>query len=206
MTTCIEGFSCAPIPDAIFEIMKGKSFKTDCTIPREELSYLRIRYVDLHGKTQNGEMVVNRRIADTVLSIFKELYAAKYPIEKIRLVDHYDADDERSMTDNNSSSFNFRFISHTTKVSKHGMGAAIDINPLYNPYVKMVDGALSIEPAAGAPYVDRSRDFPMKIDEKGLAFQIFTRYGFEWGGSWDGRKDYQHFEIPDDVIEKWEEG
>lgn len=100
-----RGFSYAPIPDAIFEIMKDKSFKTDCTIPREELSYLRIRHVDLQGKTQDGEMVVNRRIAKTVLSIFQELYAAKYPIEKIRLVDHYDADDERSMTDNNSSSF-----------------------------------------------------------------------------------------------------
>lgn len=203
MTTRIEGFSYSPIPDAIFEIMKGKSFKTDCTIPREELSYLRIRYVDLQGKTQDGEMVVNRRIAETVLSIFQELYAAKYPIEKIRLVDHYDADDERSMTDNNSSSFNFRFISHTTKVSKHGMGAAIDINPFYNPYVKMVNGKLSIEPAAGAPYVDRSRTFPMKIDESNLAFQIFTKYGFEWGGSWEGRKDYQHFEIPDEVIKNW---
>lgn len=203
MTTCIEGFSYSPIPDAIFEIMKGKSFKTDCTIPREELSYLRIRYVDLQGKTQDGEMVVNRRIAETVLSIFQELYAAKYPIEKIRLIDHYDADDERSMTDNNSSSFNFRFISHTTKVSKHGMGVAIDINPLYNPYVKYVDGRLLIEPAAGAPYVDRSRDFPMKIDEDDLAFRLFTRYGFEWGGSWEDRKDYQHFEIPDDVIKNW---
>ena len=203
MTTCIEGFSCAPIPDAIFEIMKGKSFKTDCPIPREELSYLRLRYVDLQGKTQDGEMVVNRRIAETVLSIFQELYAAKYPIEKIRLIDHYGADDERSMTDNNSSSFNFRFISHTTKVSKHGMGVAIDINPLYNPYVKYVDGRLLIEPAAGAPYVDRSRDFPMKIDEDDLAFRLFTRYGFEWGGSWEDRKDYQHFEIPDDVIKNW---
>ena len=43
----------------------------------------------------------------------------------------------------------------------------------------------------------------MKIDESDLAFQIFTRYGFEWGGSWDGRKDYQHFEIPDEVIKSW---
>lgn len=203
MTTCIEGFSYSPIPDAIFELMKGKSFKTDCTIPREELSYLRIRYVDLQEKTQDGEMVVNRRIAETVLSIFQELYAAKYPIEKIRLVDHYDADDERSTADNNSSSFNFRFISHTTKISKHGMGAAIDINPLYNPYVKMVNGKLSIEPAAGAPYIDRSRDFPMKIDEKDLACITFAKYGFEWGGSWEDRKDYQHFEIPDDVIKNW---
>lgn len=195
MTTCIEGFSCAPIPDAIFEIMKGKSFKTDCTIPREELSYLRIRYVDLQGKTQDGEMVVNRRIAETVLSIFEELYAAKYPIEKIRLVDHYDADDERSMTDNNSSSFNFRFISHTTKVSKHGMGAAIDINPLYNPYVKRSkNGVLHVSPASARPYADRSKKFAYKIDTTDLCYREFIRHGFVWGGAWKRSKDYQHFE------------
>lgn len=67
----------------------------------------------------------------------------------------------------------------------------------------MVNGKLSIEPAAGAPYIDRSRDFPMKIDEKDLACITFAKYGFEWGGSWEDRKDYQHFEIPDDVIKNW---
>ncbi len=43
----------------------------------------------------------------------------------------------------------------------------------------------------------------MKIDEKDLACIIFAKYGFEWGGSWEDRKDYQHFEIPDDVIKNW---
>ena len=33
MTPYTEGFSAEPIPDSIFEIMKGKSFKDDCTIP-----------------------------------------------------------------------------------------------------------------------------------------------------------------------------
>ena len=63
MTPYTEGFSAEPIPDSIFEIMKGKSFKAGCTIPREDLALLRVRYVDLQGKTQDGEMVVNRRIA-----------------------------------------------------------------------------------------------------------------------------------------------
>lgn len=67
------------------------------------------------------------------------------------------------MSDNNSSAFNFRFISHTTKISKHGMGMAVDINTLYNPYVKTVDGELSIEPANAADYVDRSRDFCTRL-------------------------------------------
>ncbi|MBQ3746285.1 MAG: M15 family metallopeptidase, partial [Kiritimatiellae bacterium] len=31
-------------------------------------------------------------------------------------------------------------MSHTNTVSKHGAGLAVDINPLYNPYYKMVRG------------------------------------------------------------------
>lgn len=146
------------------------------------------------GQTKEGELVVNKAIADDVLAIFEELYQADYPIEKVRLVDEYDADDEASMRDNNSSAFNFRFISHTTKVSKHGLGMAVDINPLYNPYVKAVKGETSIEPAVAAAYVDRSGDFPYKIDHDDLCYKLFTKYGFTWGGDWEHSKDYQHFE------------
>lgn len=32
---------------------------------------------------------------------------------------------------------------------------------------------------------------------------IFIEKGFEWGGAWTDRKDYQHFEIPTDVINEW---
>ena len=134
-------FSVSEIPDDIFAIMKGKSFKEECTVPRSELRYLLCLHKDKEGRTKVGEMVLNRRIADDVLEIFKELYRQSYPIERMRLVDYWDADDERSMRDNNSSSFNFRFISHTTKVSKHGLGMAVDINPLYNPYYKVLSHA-----------------------------------------------------------------
>ena len=198
-----DKFYATEISDEIFNRIYGKSFKTDCTVPREDLRYLHLLHVDLDGKTHEGEMIVNYHIADTVLDIFRELYEAKYPIEKIRLVDEYDADDETSMRDNNSSSFNFRFISHTTRVSKHGLGLAIDINTLYNPYTKVVDGERIIEPATGEPYLDRNADFPYKIDHNDLAFKLFTKAGFEWGGDWTDRKDYQHFEIPTDVIESW---
>ena len=64
----------------------------------------------------------------------------------------------------------------------------------YNPYVKTVDGELSIEPANAADYVDRSRDFSHKIDHDDLCYKLFTEHGFEWGGDWTHSKDYQHFE------------
>lgn len=187
-------FYISEIPDDIFAKMQGKSYKEDCTVPREDLRYVHVRHMGFDGEVKDGELVVNKAIADDVLAIFEELYKADYPIEKVRLVDEYDADDEASMSDNNSSAFNFRFISHTTRISKHGLGMAVDINTRYNPYVKTVDGKLSIEPANGADYVDRSKDFPHKIDHEDLCYKLFKEHGFTWGGDWTHSKDYQHFE------------
>ena len=186
------------IDDEIFARMRGKSYKDDCTVPLSELCYLRVLHWNLNDEEREGELICNKKIASVLLSIFKDLYMAHYRIEKITLVDEYDADDERSMADNNSSCFNFRFISHTKIVSKHGAGLAIDINPLYNPYVKKVNGKLSVEPANGVPYTDRTKDFPCKIDHNDFAYKVFTSRGFEWGGDWSASKDWQHFEWPDD--------
>lgn len=188
-------FYIKPILDDIFEKMQGKSYKENCTVPREELRYLHILHVGFDNNTHEGELIVNKRIAEDVLDIFKELYKAGYQIEKVRLIDEYNAQDELSMRDNNSSAFNFRYISYSTTLSKHAMGLAVDINTLYNPYIKQVDGRLNIEPANAVQYVDRNRQFPHKIDHQDLCYKLFTKYGFEWGGDWEDSKDYQRFEI-----------
>lgn len=198
-----DGFYITPITDELFERIDGKSFKADCTLPRDDLRYLHVLHVDLDGETHEGEMIVNFHIAQDVLDILQALYKAGYPIEKIRLVDEYGADDELSMEDNNSSSFNFRFISHTTRVSKHGLGLAVDINTLYNPYTKIVDGERVIEPVTAEAYLDRDADFPYKIEKGDLCYNLFIERGFEWGGEWEDRKDYQHFEIPTEQVEEW---
>lgn len=188
-------FSVNAIPDSIFALMKGRSFKADCTVARSSLRYILCLHRDDGGRAIVGEMVVNKAIAKDVLEIFRRLYEADYPIELMRLIDYWDADDERAMTANNSSSFNFRFISHTRKVSKHGMGMAIDINPLYNPYTKtLANGTSIVEPAAGKPYLDRQRKYKYKITRGDLCHRLFRRHGFRWGGDWQSVKDYQHFE------------
>ena len=197
-----QSFTISPITDEIFAKMQGKSFKDNCTVPREDLRYLKVLHVGFDGKTHKGELVVNRLIADDVLDIFKQLYEAGYEIEKIRLIDEYDADDEKSMSDNNSSAFNFRYISYSTKLSKHALGLAVDINTLYNPYVKYVDSRRNVEPANAEKYTDRSVEFLHKIDHGDLCYKVFAEHGFEWGGDWEHAKDYQHFEMPDEWIEK----
>ena len=188
-------FSIHSIPDTIFALMQGRSYKRDCTVGCSSLRYMLCLHRDDGGRSIVGEMVVNKNIAADVVEIFRHLYEAGYPIERMRLIDYWDDDDERAMNAKNSSSFNFRFISHTRKVSKHGMGMAIDINPLYNPYTKTLRGGKTIvEPAAGRPYLDRNRKFKYKITRGDLCYRLFRKYGFRWGGDWKTMKDYQHFE------------
>lgn len=201
-TISSEDFYISEITDELFEKMQGKSYKDDCNVPREDLRYIHILHKNLEGDTCEGEMVCHKIIAQDLLEIFEELYLNDYPIERMVLIDEYGADDETSMTANNSSCFNYRVISHTTKISKHGLGIAVDINPLYNPYTKIVDGTRIVEPAAGEPYLDREADFPYKIDEDDLCYKLFIEHGFEWGGSWTRAKDYQHFEMPDPVADE----
>ncbi|MBQ9641373.1 MAG: M15 family metallopeptidase [Bacteroidaceae bacterium] len=184
-----------PLPDSVFLRMKGRSYGADCTVARSELRYLQVEHWDADGVSRVGELVCNKAIAQDLLEIFRQLYDAKYPIGSIRLIDDFDASDELSMTANNTSCFNFRFVTGTRTVSKHGLGMAIDINPLYNPYIRLRDG--HVEPAAGRAFVqDRHRrtDIPMKIDANDLCCKLFKQHGFKWGGDWKSVKDYQHFE------------
>ena len=198
-----EKFSISKIDDKIFKRIQGKSYKENCTVPIEDLRYLQILHKDLAGSTHEGEMICNAHIAEDLLEIFKKLYEAAYPIERMRLIDEYESDDETSMLANNSSCFNFRLISHTNIVSKHGLGLAVDINPLYNPYIKEVNGKRILEPSTAEEYIDRKKDFPYKIEENDICCKLFKEYGFEWGGDcWDNRKDYQHFAIPDEIVAK----
>ncbi|MDL2236880.1 M15 family metallopeptidase [Christensenellaceae bacterium OttesenSCG-928-K19] len=193
MIMVAEGFTAQPIPEEIYERMLEKSYPEDCPIPLEELRYLRVLHIGFDGENHEGEMVVNVQIAEDVLHIMKALYDNEYPIEKMALIDDYDANDERSMTDNNSSAFCYRVVKGTNTLSNHARGLAVDINPLYNPYVR----GGRVEPEAAQPYVDRSQDNPYFLRSDDLCVQLFKEYGFTWGGDWNGYKDYQHFDIRD---------
>ena len=173
----------------------GCSYQENETISLGELRYLRVLYLGFDGETHVGELIVNQSIAKDILEIMSELYRQSYPIERMVLVDAYGADDESSMSDNNTSAFNYREVAGTSTLSKHALGLAIDINPRYNPYVKQGEGGeLLVSPANGAEYADRSREFPHKIAKGDICLRLFQEHGFSWGGDWNYSKDYQHFE------------
>lgn len=183
-------FVSRPIPEAVKARMQGKSMPDKATIGYDELRYLTLYHYDYQGNIRQGEMVCNQAIAHDLLSIFKTLFVEAYPIQSIRLVDDFDADDEASMEANNTSCFNYRTKVGTKMISKHAMGLAVDVNPLQNPCIKHGH----VHPETAKDYVDRTQDFPHKIDKEDLCKKVFASHGFSWGGNWGGSKDYHHFE------------
>lgn len=199
-----DGFYHEPLSDNLKRYITGVSYPsasedtentTDSAITYDELRYLHILYYDFDGNPAQGELICNELIANDLAEIFYELYYNEYRLERVRLIDEYDGDDNASMEDNNTSCFNYRVVKGSSSLSKHALGLAVDINPLYNPYITYSDaGEEQIAPMSALPYADRTQSFPYKVDEKDLAYRLFKEHGFTWGGDWNSCKDYQHFQ------------
>jgi hypothetical protein len=128
--------------------------------------------------------------------VFGELYERRFPIRRMRLVDEYDGDDDRSMAANNTSAYNCRRVAGSDRWSEHAYGKAIDLNPVQNPYVR----GGSVAPPEGVPFadVDRSQEATVPrgvVTDGGPVVRAFRRIGWEWGGYWNASKDYQHFSL-----------
>lgn len=168
--------------------MVGVSWREGCPVPLEQLRYLQLRHVGLDGAAHTGELVVHADVVDDVVAAFGRLYELRFPIERMRLVDDYGADDDASMRANNTSAFNCRTVAGTDRWSNHAHGLAVDINPLRNPYVR----GDRIDPPEGAAYADRSNRRPGMLHAGSPEVAAWTDRGWDWGGSWSSGQDYQH--------------
>jgi hypothetical protein len=170
------------------------SWHRGCPVGPEQLRRIRLRYVGFDGRSHTGQLIVNERVVPDVIAVFRQLYAARFPIRRMRPVDVYHGSDSRSTAADNTSSFNCRFaVSPGPKHwSMHAYGEAIDINTVENPYIL----GSSVLPPAGKAFADRSRARPGMAVEGGVLVRAFDGVGWGWGGRWSGReKDYQHFSV-----------
>jgi hypothetical protein len=166
------------------------SWRPGCPVGPVELRLLRVDHWGLDGRVHRGELIVHRDHARRILAVMEKLFKARYPIQRLRPVDAYRADDDRSMAANNTSGFNCRRVSGSSRWSEHAFGRAIDLNPLRNPYVTR-GGRVS--PPAGRPYADRGRRAAGMIHGGDAVVRAFAAAGWRWGGHWSGSRDYQHF-------------
>lgn len=194
----LMNFTIDKIPDTIIKNMVDKSiWKKECPIAISDLSLLEVRHYNFSNQILNGQLIVLGSLAEDVINIFKELFILKFPIHSIKLINEFDGDDELSMAANNSSCFNFRTILGTDLLSMHSYGAAIDINPLQNPYI-IQPPSDNIFPKNGLEFLDRNNIRAGMVEP---IVEIFNKYGFtEWGGNWRTPIDYHHFQIPRNKI------
>lgn len=165
------------------------SWKPGCPVGFSDLRLIKVSYWGFDRSVHLGKLVVHRTEALDLISVFRKLYAARFKFRQIRLIDAFGASDRASMRADNTSAFNGRYVSGTTRWSMHAYGLAIDINPVENPYVS----GSYVSPANGAPYMDRSRRAMGMIHAGDVVVRAFRSIGWKWGGYWSGAKDYQHF-------------
>ncbi|MBE5040329.1 M15 family metallopeptidase [Ructibacterium gallinarum] len=190
------------IPASLRSIMQGVSMPEGASVTFDDLAYLTIPHYNYQGEVTQGHMVVDAALADEILEIFEKLFLLQFPIEQMEPIDYFvsyidetfDNLDRASMGQNNTSSFYYRNVNGTNRISYHAYGRAIDINPRTNPYCIPSSGYVS--PANAYAYADRSQDLPGMIHQGDPVYQIFIEYGWEWGGDWSDEKDYQHFQKP----------
>lgn len=174
--------------DAATAARMAASWRPGCPVPLRDLRLVTITHWGFDGQPRPGELVVHATHAEPMRRVFAELFAARFPIEQVRLVDEFGGDDDRSMAANNTSAFNCRRAFGSTRWSEHAYGRAIDVNPLRNPYVTRG----GVHPPGGREFVRRDGYVPGVITGSGPVVPAFARIGWGWGGVWSS-PDYQHF-------------
>lgn len=192
-------FQSHEISDEVFARINGKSYVENNDIALSQLRYLTVLHYNFNHEIQSGELIVNAELADDFTNIFMELFGIGYEINSMRLIDDFwmgdgIASDTESIKHNNTSAFCYRKVFGGNDLSNHAKGCAIDINPMENPYVTYKNGVPDWYPEHSKEYIDRELGKPHVITNEDICYEIFTDYGFTWGGDWETPKDYQHFE------------
>jgi hypothetical protein len=167
------------------------SWHLGCPVGPSSLRRLRVGYWGFDGKSRVGTLVVNRSAVGPLTIVFRRLYKARFPIRRMRPIDAYGGNDERSLAADNTAAFNCRYAvgPGPKRWSAHAYGLAIDVDPVENPYLE----SGRVHPRAGRAYLDRTNIRPGMAVRGGLLVSAFRSVGWQWGGRWTGTPDYQHF-------------
>jgi D-alanyl-D-alanine carboxypeptidase len=160
-----------------------------CPVPLDGLRYLTVSFRGFDGDPHTGELIVAASEADDIVSVFRALYAADYPIEEMRIPTTRDLDAHPTGDGNNTAAMVCRPTVGATSWSAHAYGLAIDVNPFMNPYQR---GDVVL-PELASSYLRRDWQRPGMFGPDSLVVREFARIGWSWGGVWRTLKDYQHF-------------
>lgn len=160
-----------------------------CPVGLAELQLLQVSFWGFDDRPHTGRLVVNTSVADDVVSVFRDLYAARFPLEEVRLVTRADLVAAPTGDGNVTAAYACRPVRGSTEWSAHAYGLAVDVNPFVNPY-RNDDLVL---PELASAYLDRDWRRPGMIYADGPVVRAFDRVGWTWGGTFQSVLDLHHF-------------
>ncbi|WP_433781100.1 M15 family metallopeptidase [Actinomycetospora sp. CA-101289] len=172
------------------ELLPRTTWRPGCPVPPERLRYLRMSFWGFDDRTHTGEMIVRDDVAEPVVGVFRKLFAARFPIEAMRLAKPEDLTALPTGRGNGTAAFACRAATGQTRFSAHASGLAIDVNPFQNPLERR-DGL--VVPELASAYTDRSWRRPGMIAQGDVVTEAFAAIGWTWGATFSAPKDTMHF-------------
>jgi hypothetical protein len=160
-----------------------------CPVRLEDLRYVTVSFWGFDDQAHTGELLTHVTVAEDLVAVFDRLYAARFPIEEMRVVDAPELDAPPTGDGNNTTGFVCRPAVGQTRWSDHAYGLAVDVNPFHNPYAR--DDL--VLPELASAYVDRDDLRPGMIQRGDAVTTAFADIGWGWGGDWQRSKDWMHF-------------
>lgn len=160
-----------------------------CPVGLAELRLLQLSFWGFDDRPHTGQLVVHESVADDVVAVFRDLHAARFPIEEMRLVTRADLVAAPTGDGNVTAAYACRPVRGSTEWSAHAYGLAVDVNPFTNPY-RNDDLVL---PELASAYLDRGWRRPGMIFADGPVVRAFERVGWTWGGTFSSVLDLHHF-------------
>jgi hypothetical protein len=183
------GFASRVTTPAPARVLQRSTWRRGCPVDAADLSWVRLAFWGFDGRRHTGELLVNRSAAAAIVTVFRRLYATRFPIEEMRITRLDELDAPPTGDGNNTGAFACRPTTGGSSYSEHAYGLAVDVNPFQNPYRK---GDVVLPELASA-YLERPWVRPGMITRRSPVVRAFDDIGWSWGGSWDSLKDYQHF-------------
>jgi len=155
----------------------------------DNLSLIDIDYRGFNNEVYHGQIIMHKDLVFSISKVFKRIFSeTNFPITSLFPISMFNWNSSSKL--NNCGAFDWRFVLiKTDEISDHSFGAAIDINPALNPWVRK--GLLN------------SPNFPYNQNKRGTlhansdVVKIFKEEGWKWGGDWKRSKDWMHFYRPD---------
>jgi len=184
-----KGFASRVTAPAPSQVIARSTWKQGCPVAASDLAWVRLAFWGFDGRRHTGELLVNQSVANEIVSVFRQLYAARFPIEEMRITRLEELDAPPTGDGNNTGSFACRPTRGASTYSQHAYGLAVDVNPFQNPYLN--DDV--VLPELASAYLKRGSKRPGMIHPDGPVVRAFASIGWPWGGAWQSLKDYQHF-------------